>query len=86
MKKIWKAAAIAAMTLTILGSGCAGETVYVTKPLPLPPRPVLPPLPGYELQCLERETYELLRDRQRERRQYCEELEAIIKGTHGGND
>tara|TARA_B100000287_G_C20639422_1_gene782925 strand:- start:729 stop:947 length:219 start_codon:yes stop_codon:yes gene_type:complete len=69
--------------LILTGSGCTTTvTRYVTTPLPLPDRPALPPVSNDDLQCLSPAAYERLLMRQRLRRDYTEELETIIKGTH----
>jgi hypothetical protein len=73
----------AAIILTTLGSGCAPEIRYVTAPLPLPERPVLPRLTAEEMACLRPEVYERWVRRDLGRRQYCETLETIIRRTHG---
>lgn len=70
------------LSLTTLG-GCTREVVvHVSEPLPLPVRPVLPGVSAEELACLSDEAYAKLAERQRLRRQYCEELEVIIQSTH----
>jgi hypothetical protein len=56
--------------------------VYVTQPLPLPTRPLLPTIRADELQCLSPDVSAKLRVRNREQRQYAEELETIILSTH----
>jgi hypothetical protein len=70
----------------ILGSGCSQQIpreriVYITTPLPLPARPVLPVIESQELQCLSSGTRSALGKRDVMRRQYAEELETIIKST-----
>lgn len=72
----------------LLLAGCASappQVRYLSTPLPLPPRPVLPALPGAELQCLSDATYRDLVRRDRLRRDYAEQLEAIIRSTHGSD-
>lgn len=76
--RLMKAAAI---ILTLIISGC--ETVrYVSSPLPLPARPVLPQIESKALQCLSPETYSDLVKRDMLRRQYANNLELIIESTH----
>ena len=74
---------VAVIILTILGSsGCASQEVrYVSQPLELPDRPVLPAIKEPELKDLSDETYRKLEERDRERRQYSERLENVIKST-----
>lgn len=65
-------------------AGCATPRVeYVTAPLPMPPRPELPAIPGEALQCLAEEDYRAVVQRDRLRREYAEQLEAVIESTHG---
>ena len=80
-KSVWLMAA--ATILMVFGSGCTvSEKRYVTEPLPLPVRPVLPQLSADEAACLSDETYRRLVDRDRLRREYAEKLEVIIRSTH----
>jgi len=79
---------VSAIILTITASGCAAfrpapEVRYVTRPLPLPAKPVLPRIKEWELSCLSDVTYHNLADRDRLRREYGEELAVIIQATHG---
>lgn len=63
-------------------SGCAQQPIqYVTNPLTLPVRPVLPALTQDDVQCLSDEAYKKLVRRDMLRRQYAEELEVIIQST-----
>ena len=74
--------AVAVITLTILGSACTAQEIrYVSTPLELPERPVLPAIKEPELKDLSDETYRKLEERDRERRQYSERLENVIKST-----
>jgi hypothetical protein len=83
MKKI-----ILLLSLVLL-SGCAfleekppvEKIVYLTNPLQLPTRPTLPTLKGADVSCLAPEVKKTLQERDRLRREYAEELEAIIKTT-----
>jgi hypothetical protein len=69
-------------TLITFGSGCAStEPKFVIAPLELPERPILPSVKEKELEPLSEETYKKLEERDRERRQYAEDLEQIIKST-----
>jgi hypothetical protein len=58
------------------------KLVYVTTPLPLPSRPILPTWSGSDMQCLSDETKVKVRNRDLFRKQYAEMLEEIIKTTH----
>lgn len=79
-------AAVAATIWILTGSGCAPwrapDVHYVTEPLPLPERPVLPRLTEDDLMCLSDDAYARLMLRDLRRRQYAEELESIIRATH----
>lgn len=83
-KSAWPLAV--AITLTAIGSlaGCASqpEVRYVTEPLPLPARPVLPRLSAEDVACLSEDAYRRLVERDMGRRHYAEELEAVIRSTH----
>jgi hypothetical protein len=73
----------------VLLSGCsllaekpaAEKVVYVTAPLQLPERPILPSWKGSDMECLSPEMKVKLRERDLGRKQYCEKLEVIIKST-----
>ena len=75
--------------LISLGNGCSLiqpksepiKIIYTTTRLPLPVRPVLPTISADELSCLSSETKAALSSRDKQRRQYAEELETIIKST-----
>ena len=54
---------------------------YKTVPLERPERPVLPTWKGSDMSCLSDEMKQKIRDRDRIRRQYAEDLEAIIDST-----
>lgn len=77
---------VIATSWIIIGSGCASEPVKVfvpvIEPLPIPSRPVLPALSAAEVKDLSNEALTKLIRRDRLRRQYCEQLEAIILSTH----
>lgn len=85
MKKL--SLTVAAIILITTGSGCATTQVeYYQRPLPLPPRPVLPALTAQDLSCISDADYKKLVTRNRLRKQYTEELELIIKSTHEQGD
>ena len=80
-----------ATILMAIGSGLAGctsapEVRYIQEPLTLPPRPVLPRLSADDVQCLTADAYRRLVTRDMGRRQYAEELEAVIRSTQGETD
>lgn len=80
-----------ATILMAIGSGLVGctsapEVRYIQEPLALPPRPVLPRLSADDVQCLTDDAYRRLVARDIGRRQYAEQLEAIIQSTHGATD
>jgi hypothetical protein len=84
--KIYQAVLI--ILLISLGNGCSSpqiktvdKIIYITTPLPLPIRPVLPIIPFDALSCLSSDTSAKLMNRDIARRQYAEELETIIKST-----
>jgi len=70
------------LILAALVSGCAAQPTFVTNPLPLPVRPVLETVSDSELECLSDDAYERLVLRDMKRRQFAEELEAVIISTH----
>ena len=74
--------------LIIAGSpamvGCAlkpAPTEYFVKPIFAPERPLLPRLTEADVQCLSKEAFFKLVNRDRIRREYAEELEVIIQTT-----
>jgi hypothetical protein len=74
---------IAMIIVAVVIPGCSPQpTRYVSEPLPLPVRPVLPALSANDIACLSDDTYKRLLARDLLRRQYAEELEAIIRATH----
>lgn len=78
--KNWKRAI--AITSLAIGSACtAPEVRYVTHPLELPVRPLLPVVRPDDLQCLPVDAYRRIVERERLRRNYAETLEAIIRST-----
>ncbi len=80
------AAIISMATGSLVGCSVAPEIRYIQEPLTLPPRPVLPRLSADDVQCLTDDAYRRLVERDMYRRQYAEELEAIIRSTHGDDD
>ncbi len=58
------------------------KLIYVTTPLPIPERPVLPTLTSSEMKCLSPQALDKLKQREILRKQYAEELEVIIRSTH----
>lgn len=71
------------IAFAIIASACTKDRiVYRSEPLPVPVRPSLPPVYANELQCLSESAYQRLVMRNMQRRQYAEELEAIIISTH----
>ena len=74
---------VSAIILATIGSGCSQTEVrYLAEPLPIPVRPMLPVLVAGEVMCLSDDAYRKLVERNRLRREYTEELEAIIHSTH----
>lgn len=71
---------LAVIAAALIMMGCS-KTVYVTQPLPLPPRPALPPVTAAELQCLPDDVYGRMLQRQRLGRHHRDKLEAVIKAT-----
>jgi hypothetical protein len=77
------------LLISLLLSGCSlikeqppvEKLIYVTNPLTLPARPILPTWKGYEMECLTEDVKQKIRNRDLMRRQYAEELETIIKST-----
>lgn len=74
---------VAALVLvTVSLPACTLPVRYTSEPLPLPARPLLPALTAADLACLTDDAYRRLLTRDLLRRQYAEELEAIIGATH----
>lgn len=73
-----------ALVVAMLLGGCVTrvEPHYLTTPLPLPPRPTLPAIPAQAMECLSDEAYRAIVERDQQRRDYAEQLEAVIKTTH----
>jgi len=70
----------ALLVLTAI-SGCQWlpeRVEFVCPPIPETVRPVLPRISADELQCLGDDTYRKLMNRETIRREYAEDLEAII--------
>lgn len=78
---------LALLAVTIILPGCGLQPTHaISEPLPLPVRPLLPALSASDIACLSDDTYKRLVIRDRLRREYAEELEAIILATHDGID
>lgn len=69
---------IAAILLITIGSACTPSVRYVSQPLPMPARPVLPNVTANDLAPLNADVAARVQRRDRERRQYAEDLEIII--------
>ncbi len=73
----------------VLLSGCAlleekpqiEKVVYVTTPLQLPARPILPTFSYDDISCVNEDVIQKIADRDLMRKQYIEQLETIIKST-----
>mgnify|MGYP006902066400 CR=1 FL=1 len=74
-----------AISLIIIGSliltGCFTRTVAVCPELPDIQRPMLPRINADDVQCLSDQTWDVLVMRERLRREYAEDLEAVIEGA-----
>lgn len=68
--------------LITIGSGCAAP-VQKCSPLPLPDKPILPAITDAQLACLDKDTVEDIKKRDRYRKYYCEALEAVVKSQRG---
>lgn len=71
------------LLLIIFMAGCATDTDirYITVRLPMPERPVLPPITAAETACLTDDVYARVLEREQLARHYAETLEEII-GTN----
>ncbi|MDF1583878.1 MAG: hypothetical protein P1P78_11270 [Methyloprofundus sp.] len=70
----------ALLLVTILvASACA--PVYVTAPLPLPPKPDMPVYSDSDLSCLSDDQYRWVAMRDLAQRNYQQRLEAVIRST-----
>ena len=67
--------------ITIGSIGCAGKTVYITKPLDRPARPVLVNITPEEAKQMPKPIWDKFVIRFLTMRQYAEELETIIDST-----
>lgn len=76
-------AVIGLVIAIVLLPGCVERVKYVTMPLYHEPRPVLPRVSAKELECLSKETYQKLFDRQRLIMDYTVILETIIDNANG---
>lgn len=61
--------------------GNQGRVVYVSTPLPLPPKPEIPKIKGKDLKCLTPTTQWELKNRDTIIKEYISELETIIRST-----
>ena len=73
---------IAVSLITIGVSSCAGKTVYITKPLDRPPRPVLVNITPEQAKQVPKSIWDRFVIRFLSMRQYAETLESIIDSTH----
>lgn len=78
----WKMIGKASALTLFLLSGCATvtETRLVCPDIPETVRPSLPAIQARELACLTDEAYERLLERDRQRREYAQDQEAILAG------
>lgn len=63
--------------------GCAERIQYVTVPIQRETRPILPKVTAKELECLSKDAYQKLYDRQRLMGDYTTILETIIDAHNG---
>lgn len=61
--------------------GNQGRVIYVSTPLPLPPKPTIPKIKGKDLKCLSPTIQWELKNRDTILKDYISELETIIKST-----
>lgn len=61
--------------------GKLGRVVYVSVPLPLPPKPEIPKIKGKDMKCLTPTVQWELKNRDTIMKEYISELETIIKST-----
>ena len=62
--------------------GDQGRVVYVSTPLPLPPKPEIPKIKGSDMKCLTPTVQWELKNRDTIMKDYISELETIIKSTN----
>ena len=60
----------------------ADKIIYVTTPLQLPSRPTLPTWTSNDMECLTVDVKQKMLERERLRKNYIEQLEAVIQTTH----
>jgi hypothetical protein len=72
----------AALIALLLTACAAPQVVYKPVPLSMPDRPTLPTIQGEALQCLSDAAYTAIVERDRARKLYAEQLEAVIESTH----
>lgn len=61
--------------------GDQGRVIYVSTPLPLPPKPEIPKIKGSDMKCLTPTVQWELKNRDTIMKDYISELETIIKST-----
>lgn len=72
--------ALIAVILITIGSGCSWPTRTVCPDVPRTTRPALPALSAEDVACLTDDAWHRLRERDRGRREYAEDLESILQG------
>jgi hypothetical protein len=68
-------------SVLLLLAGCQWlptRDIYICPEVPEVTRPALQPIPASELECLSDSTYRKITERDRQRREYCEDLELIV--------
>lgn len=78
--RIWQTVAV--ISLIMIGSGCTRDIEYITRPLPLPERPVLEKIKSSDVACLTDAAWMKIVRRDRAQKNYAEQLEIIILSTH----
>lgn len=73
------------LLVSLVLPACSSTARYVSEPLPIPEKPYLPQVKAKELSCVSDATYKKLVTRDVLRRQFEEELIAIIQSTHQPN-
>lgn len=80
-----KQAVFVAVAIVALLTGCTTHS-YIYRPIPanlIPLEPEVPKIKAEELQCLSDSAYERLANRDRMRKQYADELRALLGDGHG---
>lgn len=70
------------LALVLVLTGCASTTDVRPMALPLPARPTLPAVKASAVQCLSKDAYTALVNRERGLRTWGEKLEAIIQANN----